>query len=70
MLLRAGCDAATNLPTGARGNRDDMAAHARRAAAKRSARFWSNKPLLSMHGLTLVVGTLVIWAGMVCLMRA
>ena len=33
-------------------------------------RFWSNPPVLAMQGLTLVVGTLVIWAGMLCLMRA
>ena len=33
-------------------------------------RFWSNRPVLAMQGLTLVVGTLVIFAGMVCLMRA
>ena len=33
-------------------------------------RFWSNPPVLAMQGFTLVVGTLVIWAGMLCLMRA
>ena len=33
-------------------------------------RFWSNRPLLTMHGLALLAGTLVIFAGMVCLIRA
>jgi hypothetical protein len=33
-------------------------------------RFWSNPPVLAMQGFTLVIGTLVIWAGMLCLMRA